>query len=124
MSNPIDNIPTEKRGNPAWKKGGASPNPGGKPKKLAEIEAILDDELRSPAQMRQTLQALKELAIEGVTNNVYDKDGVQCGLKTTHHPAYMVELLNRTFGPVKDLQIDLSKASDEDIAAVQRVLRQ
>lgn len=29
--------PVKKRGNPAWRKGGASPNPGGRPKAVADL---------------------------------------------------------------------------------------
>jgi hypothetical protein len=125
MSNPIDNIPSEKRrGNPSWVEGGPSPNPGGKPKKLREIEAMLDAEFRDVASVREMFTVLRKLALQGFTNDVFDKEGSRVGEKTTYHPAYMEQLFNRLLGPVKDLEIDLSDAPIEALTYLRDKLRQ
>lgn len=103
---------------------GASPNPGGKPKKLREIEAMLDAEFRDVASVREMFQVLRKLALQGTTNDVFDKEGSVCGEKTTFHPAYMEQLFNRLLGPVKDLEIDLTDAPKEALDFLREKLRQ
>src|SRR5580698_9533960 len=94
----IDNIPPEKRrGNPAWVKGGGSPNPGGRPKALREIEAMLDSEHRTVENMRETYRRLKELAFAG------ERDG------------FFKLYLERLQGPVREIEIDLDDAPQEVI---------
>jgi hypothetical protein len=122
VANPIDNIPPEKRGNPAWVKGGDSPNPGGRPKKLVAIERMLDEEHRTPENMRAVFQILRDLATNGVTVPVFDK-GMQCGEKTTFHPGYMELYLNRVMGPAREPDIDFSDADDETLAYLRDKLR-
>lgn len=122
----VDSNGSEKRrGNPNWVEGGPSPNPGGKPKKLVEIEKMLDAEFRDIASTRENYQVLRKLALQGFTNDVYDKEGAVCGEKTTYHPAYMEQLFNRLYGPVKELeQIDLSGVSPEALIELRAVLKQ
>ena len=93
---------------------GTSPNPGGKPKKLREIEAMLDAEHRTVANMREVFTRLKALAL-GEPVFITDKEGeVKCEL---HADARFMDLyLNRVLGPVKELKIDLSDAPDEVVA--------
>jgi len=126
MSDPIDNNGSEKRGpgNPNWVQGGPSPNPGGRPKRLVEIEKMLDAEFRDVASIREAFTVLRKLALQGVTNDVFDKEGCRCGEKTTYHPAYMAMLFDLLLGPVKDLPIDLSHASDETLKYLRAKLMQ
>lgn len=123
MSNRIDNIPPEKRGNPAWVKGGASPNPGGRPKKLTEIEKMLDEEFRGVEKMREVYAKLRELAIEGTEKGIYH-EGVLVATERVFAVGYMELLLNRLQGPVKDLDVDLSDAPAEALAYLREKLRQ
>lgn len=102
-----------KGGNPNWIKGGPSPNPGGKPRKLVEIEKMLDEEFRDVDSTRENYQKLRELALEGVTNDVFCASGACVGTKTTHHPAYMEQLFNRLYGPIREVPVDLRDATDE-----------
>lgn len=122
----MENNGPDKRGpgNPAWVKGGDSPNPGGRPKRLVEIEKMLDAEFRDIASTRENYQVLRKLALQGVTNDVFDKDGCRIGEKTTHHPAYMEQLFNRLYGPIKELPLDLSDASDEFVMELHNRLKQ
>lgn len=124
MSKPENTGPDVPRGEAGRWLPGASPNPGGRPKKLVEMERALDDELRTPEQIRETLRALKRLALEGVTNDVFSKDGMLLGTKTTYSPAYMEMLLNRTLGPVKEAPIDLSDVPEEELVTLREKLRQ
>lgn len=105
--------------------GGGSENPGGRPRKLVEIEKMLDAEFRDVASTRENYQVLRKLALQGVTNDVFNKDGDCVGEKTTYHPAYMEQLFNRLYGPVKELEgIDLSNVSPEALAELREVLKQ
>lgn len=90
---------------------GESGNPGGKPKKLREIEAMLDAEHRTVEQIRETFRVLREVA-HGVNEPVFYK-GVICGEKRVYSSAHMEIYLNRVLGPVKELKIDLTDAPDE-----------
>lgn len=126
MSDPIDNIPPEKRrGNPNWVEGGPSPNPGGRPKKLVAIERMLDEEFRSPEQLREVFTMLRELALNGVSSPIVNaKTGEITGTKVTYHPAYMEMLLERLMGPVRDLDLDLSDAPTEALTYLRDKLKQ
>jgi hypothetical protein len=114
----IQNKPVEKRkrGNPNWVKGGPSPHPGGKPKKLVEIEAMLDAEHRTPDNMREVFTRLKELAMEDMITAHTDEKGVEHVTRRPPNPAFMALYLDRILGPVKELKIDLSDAPDEVVA--------
>lgn len=112
-----------KGGNPSWVKGGPSPNPGGKPRKLVEIEKMLDEEFRDVASTRENYQVLRKLALQGAQNDVFDKDGAVCGQKTTYHPAYMEQLFNRLYGPVREVPIDLKDANEEFLAELRARLQ-
>lgn len=86
---------------------GTSPNPGGRPKKLREIEEMLDAEHRTPENMRVVFARLKALALGEIIHEV-DKDGeVTIGLSAD--PAFMKLYLDRTLGPVKEV------VSDDDL---------
>ena len=75
---------------------GVSGNPGGRPRRAGEIEAVLDEH-RIPEKMREVLSKLRELALAG-------------------EPGTMKLYLDRVMGPVRDLDIDLSDAPDEVLA--------
>jgi hypothetical protein len=69
--------PKRPRGNPKMVVGGPSLNPGGRPKKLVEIEAMLDAEHRTPGNMREVFTRLKELAMEDMITAHTDEKGVE-----------------------------------------------
>jgi len=101
---------------------GHSANPGGKPKKLREIEAMLDAEHRTVANMREVFLRLKALAL-GEIVHVVDREGnVDVALKADAR--FMALYLDRVMGPVKDLEIDLSDAPTEALLYLRDKLRQ
>lgn len=106
---PADNKPPEKR------KGGFQPgqsgNPGGKPKKLREMEAMLDAEHRNIENLREVFGKLRAVAM-GVTKDVWYK-GEVVGQEIEYSAAFMDLYLNRVIGPVKELKIDLTDAPEE-----------
>lgn len=76
---------TPQRGRPFRK--GVSGNPGGRPKALREIEAMLNAEHRTVANMREVFNTLKLLALRGEKGD----------------SGYAKLYLERVLGPVKDL---------------------
>ena len=112
-----------KGGNPNWVKGGPSPNPGGKPRKLVEIERMLDEEFRTVEQTRENYQVLRRLALEGAQSEMYTPTGVAY-MKTTFHPAYMEQLFNRLYGPIREVPVDLKDATDEFLTELRGRLKQ
>jgi hypothetical protein len=111
----IQSKPPEKRkrGNPNWVKGAGSPNPGGKPKKLVEIEAMLDAEHRTVANMKEVFAQLRAMATENVITRWTDKEGKEHESIRQPNPAFMALYLDRVLGPVKELKIDLTDAPEE-----------
>ncbi|HEX5370008.1 MAG TPA: hypothetical protein VFY10_11385 [Dehalococcoidia bacterium] len=123
MSEPGSRGPEERLPNGRFPPG-VSGHPSGRPRRLIEIEAMLNAEFRDVATVREAFQVLKKLALQGVTNDVFDKNGDVCGQKTTYHPAYMQMLLDRLIGPVKESPIDLSDETDEALQKLREKLRQ
>lgn len=111
-----ENTPPEKpkRGKGRPFTPGVSGNPGGKPKKLREIEAMLDAEHRTVENLREVFATIKKVAM-GVEEPVYYKGGV-CGGIVKYDGGWMSLYLERVLGPVKDIKIDLSDAPDEVVA--------
>lgn len=110
MSSPLDNIPPEKRGNPMWTKGGPSPNPGGRPKRLREIEDMIDSEFRTPETIRDALVACQKY---GFTHEVgVNKDGGDILLRGAD-AGFAKIFFDRVMGPVKELEVDLRDAPPE-----------
>lgn len=108
----IENIPVEKRnrGNPAWVKGGGSPNPGGRPKALAEIQRMLDEEHRNVSSMREVFARLKSFAIgESVIVPHLTDDGTRLELKAEVQadPRFMALYLAYVVGPPKPVENEL-----------------
>lgn len=97
-------------------KGGPSLNPSGRPKKLVEIERMLDAEHRTPDNMREVFTRLKELAMEDMITAHTDEKGVEHITRRPPNPAFMALYLDRILGPVKELKIDLTDAPDEVVA--------
>lgn len=95
--------------------GSGAIHPGGRPKKLVEIEAMLDAEHRTVANMRDVFARLKALAM-GEVVEVLDKDGAVVGLKLASDARFMDLYLNRILGPVKELKVDMSDWPDEMVA--------
>lgn len=114
MADSIESKPTQKRrGNPAWVKGGRSPNPGGKPKKLADIERMLDAEHRTVENMKEVFAQLRAMATENVISRWTDKDGGEHESVRQPNPQFMSLYLERTLGPVKPIDLDLTDAPPE-----------
>lgn len=90
---------------------GYTGNPGGRPKRLREIEAMLDAEHRTVDNMRQVYNRLKFLAL-GEPVEVLFK-GTVVNIKLEADPAFMKLYLERVIGPVKELEVDLSDAPPE-----------
>lgn len=82
-----------------WVKG-KSGNPGGKPKKLAEIEAMLESEHRNVTNLREVMATLRTVAM-GVPKGVYYK-GDRVDEEIQYDAAFMALYLNRVLGPVKE----------------------
>lgn len=122
MAGRIDNIPPEKRGNPAWVKGAQSPNPGGRPKKLTLIEKMLDEEFRGVDHMREVYTRLRALAL-GELVTVVGKDG-EVTVELQADPAFMKMLLERLQGPVTAPPIDLTDVPEEELRVLREKLRQ
>lgn len=93
---------------------GQTGNAGGRPRKLVEIEAMLDEEHRTVEEMRETYRILREVA-RGVDEPVFYK-GVVCGTKRVYSSAHMEIYLNRLQGRVKEAKVDLSDAPPEVLA--------
>lgn len=108
--------PQKKRGGPGRPfQPGQSGNPGGRPKKLVEIERMLDEEHRTVENIREVFAQLRAMATENVVSITEDKDGNKKESVRQPNPAFMQMYLERVMGPVKELELDLSNASDETI---------
>jgi hypothetical protein len=97
-------------------KGSPSLNPGGRPKKLVEIERMLDEEHRTVANVKEVFAQLKAMATEAVITRHTDKEGNTTESIRQPNPAFMALYLDRILGPVKELKIDLTDAPDEVVA--------
>lgn len=93
---------------------GVSGNPGGRPPKLREIEAMLDAEHRPVDKMREVYETLRKVAL-GVKREIYWQ-GVVVGAEIEYSSSFMDLYLNRVVGPVKEIKADLSDAPEEVIA--------
>ena len=91
---------------------GASPNPGGRPKALRDIEKMLDAEHRNPENMRAVFDRLRALALGEVVRVPGDGDEPD-QVQLRAEPAFMKLYLERVMGPVKELEPDLADAPDE-----------
>ena len=88
-------------------------NPGGRPKKLVEIERMLDEEHRNVASVKEVFAQLKAMATENVISRWTDKDGGEHESIRQPNPAFMAMYLDRILGPVKELKLDLADAPEE-----------
>ena len=86
-------------------------NPGGKPKKIREIEKMLDDEHRTPEKMRETFALIRQVA-HGVEEPVFYQ-GAVCGAVMKYDGAWMNLYLRRVLGPEREIEVDLTDAPDE-----------
>lgn len=87
---------------------GGTANPGGRPKSIKEVEAMLDAEHRTVEKMRETFKLIRRIA-HGVDEPVFYQ-GVACGYKRVYDGGWMELYLNRVLGPIKELKVDLSDA--------------
>lgn len=118
MAEPAENSGAKRRsdgmpvGTP-FKSGGGSPNPGGRPKKLVEIERMLDDDHRTVDNMREVFARLKALALGEVVEVPIPGGEGETRIELRAEPAFMKLYLERTLGPLKDLEPDLGDAPQE-----------
>lgn len=94
-----------------WKPGAGSPNAGGRPRKLREIETMLDEEHRTVENMRPVFARLKFLALGEPVEVMFRGSVVRIELKAD--AAFMSLYLDRVLGPMAKGQIDLSDAPQE-----------
>lgn len=87
---------------------GVSANPGGRPKKLVEIERMLDEDHRDVTKMREVFARLRALAM-GEIVTVVDRHG-KVDLELDADPAFMKLYLDRVMGAVKAKDDDLESA--------------
>lgn len=80
---------------------GYTANPGGKPRKLVEIENMLDAEHRTVENMREVFTRLKALAMGEVVEVRNDK-GVVVDVQLRAHPGFMQLYIRRLLGPESD----------------------
>ena len=112
MRSRIENIPTEKRGrgNPAWKKGGASPNPGGRSLEARDmVEAF---KLSGPAFVAK----IEELAGEG---NI---EALKLGMAYAYGKPNATLMLADPTGKPLSIGLDISKLSDDDARALRAIV--
>lgn len=94
-----------------WK-AGQSANPGGKSRKLRDIERMLDEEHRDIDKMREVFARLRFLALGEPVMVMFRGKEVRIDLKAD--PAFMKLYLDRVLGPVKELisEDELADAPD------------
>lgn len=85
----------------------AGPDPrrslnGGRPRKLVEIEAALDDDHRTVENMKEVFAQLRALATENVITRWVDKEGNEHESNRQPNPAFMKLYLDRVLGPVSE----------------------
>lgn len=94
-------------------------NPGGRPKKLREIEKMLNTEFRNVDAMREVFTRLRALAMGEVVlvPVLTDAGTVQVQARIEADARYMQLFLDRTMGPAKAFEddFDLSDAPSEVI---------
>lgn len=105
----------------ARKKGQFAPgdpriNAGGRPKKLTEIEAMLDAEHRTVENMREVFARLKALALGEVVEVPIPGGEGDTAIQLRADARFMDLYLDRILGPVKELKVDLADAPDEVLA--------
>lgn len=90
---------------------GSRMNPGGRSRQMRDIEAMLDNEHRTVENMREVFARLKALALGEVVTLTAEDGGFSIGLKADAR--FMQLYLDRTLGPVKALELDMSEAPQE-----------
>lgn len=74
---------------------------GGRPAKLAEIEAMLDTEHRDVSKMREVFERLRALSF-GEPVEITDREGNVIRVELRAHPGFMKLYLDRLMGPVRE----------------------
>lgn len=113
---PENNRPEKTAGKRRGFTPGMSGNPGGRPKKLVEIEKMLDTEHRNIDSIKEVFAQLKAMATEAVITRHTDAQGNTTESIKQPNPAFMDMYLNRVLGPVKELKVDMSDWPDEMVA--------
>jgi hypothetical protein len=86
---------------------GQSGNPGGRRRKIQDIEEMLDEEHRTVANLREIFAMVRRVAM-GVERGVYHR-GVRVATEIEYDATWMTLYLNRVIGPVREI------ASDDEI---------
>lgn len=86
---------------------GTSPNPGGRSRRLREIEDMLDAEHRTVENMREAFGQLRAMALGEIVEVKYK--GKVVGIQLKCDPAFMKLYLERILGPVADGEVIDSK---------------
>ena len=120
MAKEIENKPKTK-GNPSWKKGGSSPNPGGRPNNAISLTAIakrflamtptsIADEIGQQAAKLKALKSQSTMAEIVMASFLY-------ALAVDPQPGNMRELWRRIDGEVvaPSIDVDLTKLSTEQL---------
>ena len=86
---------------------GVSPNPGGKSRRLREIEDMIEQEHANAENLRLVFMRLRALALGEVVEVWHN--GKLVGLQLRAEPGFMKLYLERTLGPVADGEVIDSK---------------
>lgn len=112
MKNKIENKPTEKRGrgNPSWRKGGPSPNPGGR--SLESREMVEAFRLKG----EKFVAKVEELADEG---NI---EALKLAMAYAYGKPNATLMLADPNGKPLSIGLDISKLSDDDARALRAIV--
>ncbi len=103
-----------KRGNPNWKKGGASPNPTGRP---ATSQELKDDFRRLTSQ---SLEAARQMLLTSEDEGLR-KDLIIAVLKKGLPDGLSIEISGPNQGPITTTSIRLEDLSDEEVATLDAI---
>lgn len=116
MSLETEKLPAESKDRKPWQfKPGVSPNPGGRPRTLVEIERMLNAEHRNVENMREVFARLRALAMGDVVEVTAPKTGKVIRVELRAAPEFMKLYLDRVLGPVREVDVDLESAPPEVI---------
>ena len=103
-----------KRGNPNWRKGGASPNPGGRP---ATSQELKDDFRRLTSQ---SLEAARQMLMTSEDEGLR-KDLIIAVLKKGLPDGLSIEISGPNQGPITTTNLRLEDLSDDEVETLSRI---